>query len=110
MLLIDEFIEVVDKRDAIINQHFGKGTNEELNRKEAQEWYDENIKALDDKIIRLANTIMRKEFSANTTTFIRVMDVYNSQEMTELYNDRKADLQGKGDGEYMYDSSFEKDE
>lgn len=91
-MLVDEFIENVDKRDDMVEEHFKGEVKNLLRNPKEWDWYVKNIRPIDVKIIRIANKIMRREFDANTTTFIRVKDVYASQELFELYRDRKAEL------------------
>ena len=52
---------------------------------------------------------MRQDFHANTTTFIRLRDVFESEELTELYNDVKVDSVAKDDGKIMPKSLYERE-
>ena len=97
-MLIDEFIKEVDERDRLVEEHFGDKMLELLENPEERMWYNHNISPIDEKIVRIANKIMRKEFDAITTTFIRIIDVYKSQELIELYKDRKEELKEIADG------------
>ena len=106
--MLDElFVNLVDMREDLLNKNQNKIKS--MSHDEKWDWYEENVRPLDWKIIRVANRIMRKDFNANTTTFIRLRDVFESEELTELYNDIKVDSQIKGDGMIMPKSLYERE-
>ena len=91
-MLIDELIKYIDKREELIEDYFHGDLSDCFKREYEKANYEKYVRPIDWKIIRIANRIMRREFNANTTTFIRVSDVLKSQEIGELYHDRKAEL------------------
>lgn len=91
-MLIDEFIKYVDMRDEMIREYFDGNAKDCFKSPEKKNLYLKLIRPIDKKIMVIANRIMKQEYHANTTTFIRVSDVYNSQELGEIYKDRKEEL------------------
>ena len=91
-MLIDELIKYIDKRDELVEDYFNGDLTNCFKSQDTKDLYEKFVRPIDWKIIRIANRIMRREFNANTTTFIRVSDVLKSQEIGELYHDRKAEL------------------
>ncbi len=106
-MLVEEFVKFVDLRESVLEKNKDKIAN--MTHDEKWDWYEENVRAIDWKIVRLANRIMRQDFHANTTTFIRLRDVFESEELTELYNDVKVDSVAKDDGKIMPKSLYERE-
>ena len=84
MELIVRFAKLIDKRDSIVQMHFGDEMRTMLNFPEEREWYKNNIFKIDQSLMILARKILPDE------KFNHISDVYNNEFLISKYNELKA--------------------
>lgn len=85
MNMINKFVRLIESREALIKVHFGENLRTMLNFPKEREWYMENIKVLDNKIISIAKNILPGEH------FEEISDVYGNEYLMNKYSQYKND-------------------
>ena len=83
-----EFVELIDKRDNLIKEHFGDDMLEMLNKPWERDWYIKHISPIDYKIVTLSKNILRNKLGLNEKVE-DVRDVYQNQSLINYYNSKK---------------------
>ena len=83
MEIIERFVKLIDKRDRLVQMHFGGEMSTMLNFPEEREWYANNISPIDKKLIKLAKIILPNE------QFKHIANVYNNEFLINKYKGYK---------------------
>lgn len=80
------FVKLISERDKLMQEHFGECYAEMINFPEERKWYADNIKKYDNKIIGLANQILKE---ASRQIIKTINDVYKNEFLINMYHDLK---------------------
>ncbi len=87
---IEDFANLIDKRDSLVieylNDSFQSITENIPSDVLIDEWYDENISAFDEQIVRLGNIILKEKYNIDAV-YDSVEQVYSDKDLEKWYKE-----------------------